>query len=112
MPRYRLLIPLSAALFSLLIFTALSLHIRSQEHYAVRVHLEEISTNLRYNLAERVAMDLAGLERMANRWVRADGLDEAEWRADAQAYVHVKRCMFPTDQSRFSPGVDRAAGRQ
>ena len=88
MPRYRLLIPLSAALFSLLIFTALSLHIRSQEHYAVRVHLEEISTNLRYNLAERVAMDLAGLERMANRWVRADGLDEAEWRADAQAYVH------------------------
>ncbi|WP_291844997.1 ATP-binding protein [Maricaulis sp.] len=87
MPRYRLLIPLSAALFCLLVFTALSLHIRSQEHYAVRVHLEEISTNLQYNLTERVDRDLTGLERMASRWVRSGGTDEAEWRADAMAYV-------------------------
>ncbi|OLF73879.1 hypothetical protein AWH62_06895 [Maricaulis sp. W15] len=88
MPRYRLLIPLSAALFCLVVFTVLSLHVRSQEHYAVRVHLEEISTNLQYNLAERVDMDIAGLQRLADRWVRAGGTVEADWRADARAYVN------------------------
>ncbi|WP_323762239.1 ATP-binding protein [Maricaulis sp.] len=87
MPRYRLLIPLSAALFCLVAFTALSLHVRSQEHYAVRVHLEEIASNLEYNLTERVGMNLTGLERMARRWIRAGGTDEAVWRADALEYI-------------------------
>jgi|GEM_PF-2442277 len=87
MPRYRLLIPLSAAFFCLVVFTALSLHVRSQEHYAVRVHLEEIAASLQFNLTERVEINLAGLERMANRWIRAGGTDQSEWRADALNYV-------------------------
>lgn len=87
MPRYRLLIPLSAALFCVIVFTSLSLHVRSQEHYAVRVHLEEIATNLQYNLTERVEMNLNGLERMAERWIRVGGTDQTEWRADALDYV-------------------------
>ena len=87
MPRYRLLIPLSAAFFCLVAFTTLSLHIRSQEHHAVRVHLEEIASNLQYNLTERVEINLAGLERMAGRWIRAGGTDQAEWRADAVDFV-------------------------
>ena len=87
MPRYRLFLPLSAALFCLVIFTAVSLHIRSQEHYAVRVHLQEIAANLQYNLAERVEFNLDGLERMAGRWVREGGTEESEWRADARSFV-------------------------
>lgn len=87
MPRYRLLIPLSAAFFCLVAFTALSLHVRSQEHYAVRVHLEEIASNLQYNMAERVDMSLSGLERMAERWVRAGGTAQTEWRADALEFI-------------------------
>lgn len=91
MPRYRLLLPLLAALFCLVIFTFLALHMRSQEHYAVRVHLQEIATNLQYNLTERVEINLDGLDRMAGRWVRQGGAEQSEWRADARAYVEDNR---------------------
>ncbi|WP_203291914.1 ATP-binding protein [Maricaulis parjimensis] len=87
MTRIRPFFPLIAGLACLAAFSALAWQMRAQERYAVRVHLEEIATNIRFNLADRVGDNLASLERMADRWMMSGGMTEDRWRVDAGAYV-------------------------
>ncbi|WP_138511623.1 ATP-binding protein [Maricaulis alexandrii] len=87
MTRFRPLFPLLAGLACLAAFSALAWQMRAQERYAVQVHLDEIATNIRFNLADRVEDNLSAFERMANRWMQSGGMDEAAWRRDAAAYV-------------------------
>ena len=87
MTRLRPFFPLIAGLACLAAFSALAWQMRAQERYAVQVHLEEIATNIRFNLTDRVEDNLSALERMANRWMRSGGMEEAVWRQDAAAYV-------------------------
>ena len=87
MKRFAFLTPLLAGFACLTVFAALAWQAQSRQEHAVRVHLDEIAANLQFNLSRRVDGSLATLDRMAARWIRAGGLDEAEWRADAADFI-------------------------
>ncbi|MHA6287262.1 ATP-binding protein [Maricaulis sp. CAU 1757] len=87
MLRNPLFLPVSAALACLAVFTTFAGFVRAAERHAVRLHLEQIAHHFEQDMASRVDMDIAALQRMAHRWQRGDGREEAIWRADARAYA-------------------------
>ena len=73
----------SIALFSLAIWVAAEIHQRQNIGRQVDREAESIAGLIRQDLDRRVL----ALKRMAHRWAQASGTPDAQWEADASAYI-------------------------